>query len=367
MDNPEILISKKNMAEEEYYDVLIKKYIGSDINFPLCATITKMFIENPNYVLSLAKARSLNPDFITLSDAFKIRIMSVIVATYRFDMNENPNLIVDDTYLKRLLEEVYRGLLCADFYDMAGNSIFLSNPAISMTMHIFAILREKGMESITDPVKRDVYTREIDNLIDSMTTVFSLFDKKCFPQAMSVFRQALEIFITIRTLDMFPESLSSFVEHQRVTIEDALETMGKKGLDDYIKSHDLTYNNYKSYLNYGWLDSIPLFQEMKKDNPKIKYSIKTTAEISSSMEFYDAMNFASNYVHSNFVFVNINWDIVISEVLDGAYQIIDWLIEKSAITNQDILNINGIDYKKLYYKEKERILNVIKNDSYSFN
>jgi len=366
MDNAEKLISKKVIADAEYYDALIKRYIGGGIDVALCAKISQMFIENPNYVLSLAHARNLNPDFITLSDAFKLKLMSVITATYRFDLFENPNLVVNDEYLTKLLNEVYRGLLCADFYDMGGSSLFLSNPAISMAMHLFAILREKGMETIEDPLKRDVYTREIDNLIDSMTTVFSLFNKKCFPQAMSVFRQALEIFITIRTIDMYPESLQSFVEHQGVTIEDALETMGKKRLDEYIVSHNLTYNNYKSYLNYGWLDSIKRFTDMKKENPRVKYSIKTTAEISDSMEFYDAMNFASNYVHSNFVFVDIKWDIVISEVLDGTYQIIDWLIERSINVNPDLLKINDIDYKDLYYNEKDRVLKVIEDDSYKF-
>ena len=105
---------------------------------------------------------------------------------------------------------------------------------------------------------------------------------------------------------------------------------------------------------------------MKDSNPKIKYSIKTTAEISDSMEFYDAMNFASNYVHSNFVFVDINWNIVISEVLDGTYQILDWLLFMYLDLDKKSFVINDIDYMELYRNEKDRILNVIKKNSYEF-
>lgn len=364
--NDEIL-ARKILAEGEYFNRQIEKNIGKSIDVALCSKISQMFLQTKDYVLSLAHARNLNPDFIQLSELFKIKLMSVITAVHQFNLVEDPSTVINDDYLKRLLLEVYRGLLVADFDNLTGSTIYMSNPAISMAVFLLKELKERGMQGIKDPLKKDIYEREIGHLIESMLSVIELFNNKCYPQAMSVFRQALEIFITMRTLEMYPEALQSFLEHQAVTIDDALETMSKKALDEYIAANNLTYNNYKSYLNYGWLDAIEKFRELKKENPRIKYSIKTTSEISDSMEFYDAMNFASNYVHSNFVFVNIDWNIVMSEVLDGTYQIIDWLTLRAIKDNPNVLLINDINYYELYLKEKERCLSIIKRDDYKFN
>ena len=360
MPNNDEILARKLFAEGEYYNKLITRNLDKDIDMNLISRITNEILCNKDYVYSISKARNVNPDFITLSEMFRIKLLSVIGSCYKFDLAENPDLIINDNYIKCLSDETYRGLLIANYIDLLGSTSFNSNPAIALPLFILNLLKESGMDIKGDLIKKDVYRREISELISSIEAMFTLFNNKCFPQAMSVFRQALEIFITIRTLDLFPESLESFIKHQAVTIDDALETMGKKKLDEYITSNNLTYNNYKSYLNYGWLDSIEKFRKMKEGNPRIKYSIKTTAEISDSMEFYDAMNFASNYVHSNFVFVDINWDVVLSEVLDGVYQIIDWLIEHSITYNKDVLVLNGLDYSKLYKTQKDRILKVIK-------
>ncbi len=367
MPNNDEIIARKLLAEGEYYNKLITRNLDEDIDMNLATRISNEILHNKDYVYSISRARNINPDFILFSELFKIKLLSVINSCYKFDLRENQNLIIDDNYIKRLSDETYRGLLIANYVDVLGSTSFSSNPAIALPLFILDILKGIEMNEIGDLLKRDVYKREISELISSLEAVFTLFNNKCYPQAMSVFRQALEIFITLRTLDLFPESLASFINHQAVTIEDALETMGKKKLDEYISSNGLTYNNYKSYLNYGWLDAIDKFREMKKENPRIKYSIKTTAEISDSMEFYDAMNFASNYVHSNFVFVDIDWDVVISEVVDGVYQMIDWLINCLLSFNKDILLLNELDYSDLYKNEKERILNVIKKDNYKFD
>ena len=367
MPNNDEILARKLFAEGEYYNKLITRNLDKDIDMNLISRITNEILCNKDYVYSISKARNVNPDFITLSEMFRIKLLSVIGSCYKFDLAENPNLIINDNYIKCLSDETYRGLLIANYIDLLGSTSFNSNPAIALPLFILNLLKEREMDIKGDLIKKDVYRREISELISSIEAMFTLFNNKCFPQAMSVFRQALEIFITIRTLDLFPESLESFIKHQAVTIDDALETMGKKKLDEYITSNNLTYNNYKSYLNYGWLDSIEKFRKMKEGNPRIKYSIKTTAEISDSMEFYDAMNFASNYVHSNFVFVDINWDVVLSEVLDGVYQIIDWLIEHSITYNKDVLVLNGLDYSKLYKTQKDRILKVIKKDNYKFD
>lgn len=360
----EDIIVKKIVAESKYYDKIISMKMNNDFDMEFAVSVSRRFLENKDIVYSLAEAKELDIDFILYSDVFKIKLLQAIISSKKFNDELEINLNGDE-YLDFIVLESYRLLLTMNFYDNGICSAFLSNKVISLANFMLELLKEKIPLSIDDALERDVYTFEIRDLIDSMTSVFQLFDRKCHSQAMSVFRQALEIFITIKTLNMYKEALPSFINHQAITIEDALEHLSKKDLDLYITNNNLTYNNYKSYLNYGWLDSIEVFRKMKEENPKIKYSIKTVAQISDSMEFYDAMNFASNYVHSNFVFVDINWDIVISEVMDGCFQMIDFMIE--LIKDKSLLIVNGIDYLKLYQKEKDGILKVINKDNYIFD
>ncbi len=361
--NEEIIL-KKIMAESKYYDKIISLKMKDGFDAKFIVYISKRFLEDKDILYSISKAKALDIDFILYSDVFKLKLAQAITSAKKFN-DEIDNNLKDEEYITFITYESYKTLLTMNFYDNFIFSSFLTNKIISLVNFMLELLKEKIPLSINDKLERDVYTKEIEDLIDSMTSVFNLFDRGCHSQAMSVFRQALEIFITIKTLNMYKAALPSFIDHQAITIEDALEHLSKKDLDLYITNNNLTYNNYKSYLNYGWLDSIELFKKMKEENPKIKYSIKTVAQISDSMEFYDAMNFASNYVHSNFVFVDINWDIVISEVLDGTIQMIDFMI--GLIEDKNLLIVNGIDYLKLYLEEKERIIKVINKEGYVFN
>lgn len=361
--NEEIII-KKIIAENKYFDKILGQKIGNDFDNKFVVMVSKRFLSNKHFVYSLSNARGLELDFILYSDIFKLKLLQAILSATNYSKALDVKKSEED-YIKLILDETYKILLVVDFDNDIISGKFLSNKIISLSIFMLKLLKDKTYESIIDPIEKDVYKSEISDLIDSMISVFVLFNSKCYSQAMSVFRQALEIFITIKTLNMYKSSLQSFIEHQAITIDDALEHLSKHDLDKYIKDHNLTYNNYKSYLNYGWLDQIDVFQKRKEENPKIKYSIKTVSEISESIEFYDAMNFASNYVHSNFVFVNINWNIVISEVVDGCFQMIDWMIE--LIKNKDSLIVNGINYLNLYNIEKENILKIIKKDEYIFD
>lgn len=362
MDNIELFLRKFN-AENNYYIGLLNKKIGDVINPILVNNVINNLYDNPNYIYQISKIKNIDKDFILLNDSFRFKIISIITASHLINLEDiNGDVIeTDKKYIDKLTNDTYKGLLIADLDNLDGSSIFLSNPIISNILCIINIIK-KELNDLSNP-----WVLEIRNIIESIESMFILFDKSCFSQAMSVFRQALEQYITIKCLAMYPNALSSFLSHQDITIKDAIKTLSKEELDEYIKNNNLNYNNYKSYLNYGWLDEIEEFRILKKEKPNTKYSIKTVSIISDSLDFYDAMDFASNYVHSNFVFVKLNWNMVLSEVIDGIYQIIDWLINNDNLSLEFNFIINGFNFIELYNEIKNRALDLIKNEDFDYN
>ncbi|MGM9971499.1 MAG: DUF5677 domain-containing protein [Anaeroplasmataceae bacterium] len=349
--------------EEKYINSKLDYEFSNTVGKEIVAITLKNFYLNTELVNNLCKIKGVSYEFILYNKLFKYKLMFVIISTHLFNLSDINETVYekDLNYQNKLLMDVYYNLLNEDFTKLEISSLFLSNPAIS---NICSMLR-----IIYDNIKldNDVISLQIKSIIESINAMVILLNNKCFSQAMSVFRQALEQYITVVALESNLNALPSFVDHQSITIKDATKSLTKEELDKYISDNNLTYNTYKSYMNYGWLDEVEAFKKLREAKPNTKYSIKTVALITDSMSFYDAMDFASNYVHSNFLFLNVNWDMVISEVLDGIYEIIDWIINIYTKRNNKLFIINGFDYLNLYKSLKEKSLRVISDEEYKFN
>lgn len=349
----EDILSKKIKADQEYFNKLIVDKISEYITPDIAVSTLINFLNDDESVLKLANIKNINPDFIKYNEMVHLKIVSVITAIYLNDLQEYNEFRITN---ERLLD----ALIISDFNILESSTIFLSNPVISNV--ISAIYASK--EGFKDT--EGFYNKMINNIVDSLKGVIELFNEKMYMQAMFLFRQALEHFITLKALDMNKNAMESYMYHQRITAAEVLGEFSQDDLDKFIVDNNLTYNTYKSYMNYGWLDSVEAFAQAKKEKPKLKYSIKTIAEITGQQEFYEAMDFASNYVHPNFIFVNVNWNMVLIEVLDGIYQILDWILELS-IKEGKPCYLYGENSIELYKKYKEYAKELFKNENYNFN
>lgn len=362
MQNMDFFIRKK-IEEDNYFNKKLDSKFKDKINNEVFSDVLNKFYEREDIIKSISKYKNVDENFIKYNNMFKYKLMHVLVANHVFNENDIHEDVFPKSkeYQDKLINNLYEGILNENLNDLEICSLFLSNPAISNILSILDIIDENIKKN-----PNDFYNLEFKHIIDSLKSMIILFNYKCFPQAMSVFRQALEQYITLVALEQNKNAIESFLNHQAITIKDATKKLSKEELDEYIVNNNLTYNTYKSYMNYGWLDSIKKFRELKEKKPNTKYSIKTVAQIANVMNFYDAMDFASNYVHSNFVFLDVDWNMVLKEVLDGVYEIVEWCVNSYKKLYKDIFIINDFDYFELFKKIEERTLRIIKDDNYCF-
>jgi hypothetical protein len=97
------------------------------------------------------------------------------------------------------------------------------------------------------------------------------------------------------------------------------------------------------YIDYGWLDSI---EEFKTDKSKKMYRVKSMAKLIGLSEYYEWYANWSNYVHSNFLLLDIDWNHMVniavyqmSNLLLGMLDMYMWL------TGYDF-NYKSIDLNK---------------------
>lgn len=354
------ILQRKIISDENYYKNIYEKKFGKYVKPEFVSSVFDTFFSHPEYVINLSRIKEIDKDIILLNDTFKLKIVNTIISCHLFNLEDIDACIVenDKNYLEKLSNDVYNTLLLANFDDFFDNSLFLSSPMISNILYISNYIKKEILKLPLNP-----WTLELKNILDSTKSLLILFNNGCFSQAMAVFRQAVEQYIILKCLNIYPEAKMSFLAHQDITIRDATGVLSKEELDDYIKENNLTYNNYKSYLNYGWLDSIEDFRRLKEENPRTKYSIKTVSQVANIPDFYEAMDFASNYVHSNFVFVDVKWNIVISEVIDGLYDILDMIIDMIDIKYV----VNGFDFLDLYENIKNMSRKIIGNEELDYH
>lgn len=354
------IIERKILSDEKYFNNLYEKKFNGLASPQFVNNVYNRFLTHTDYIVNISKIKNIDMDIIVLNDTFRLKIVNTIISCHLFNLEDIKATIVesDINYIDKLCSDVYSNLLISNLTDLELDSIFLSNPLVCDILFMTSFLKEHIKKINETP-----WNMEIKNILDSFESMLILISKSCFSQAMSVFRQAVEQYMILKCLDIYPEAKESFLEHQKITIKDATGILSEEELDDYIKENKLTYNNYKSYLNYGWLDSIEKFRKMKEENPRTKYSIKTVSVVADIPDFYEAMDFASNYVHSNFVFVKMDWNLVISQIIDGIFEMLDLFIDEFEGLS---FIINGYDFKKLYIDIKERGLDIIKDEGTNF-
>lgn len=348
------LFEKKFIADQEHFKAMLDTKLSNLIDPEKAIGAMKLFYQNHEAVSMISAAKRMSEDFFRYNEMVQLNIL-LVAASINLDLEYNGVKATKEDLAKALST----GMLVANLDVLEDTSVFVSNPIISNVINTIQIVKEKNIDN-------PFYEKMLINILDSLQSVITLFDKKCFTQGMSVFRQALEHFITLKALDMNPNAMESYLEHQRITAADVLGEMTPEDLDNYIKENNLTYNTYKSYMNYGWLDEVEAYRKAKEEKPKLKYGIKVITDVTGQQEFYEAMDFASNYVHPNFIFVSVDWDLVISEVLDGIYQMLDWILEYLK-SNGISLDKDGFDYSNVYIEIKNHAHKSLENGNYKFN
>lgn len=344
------IIEKKLAADQRNFTILFEKKLKDYISPKLAFEILDEFYKNDELVSLITKIKGYDIDFFRYNEMIHLNILIVISAI-------NQNLIALNIIptKEEILKRLFDGVLTANLEFLDDSTVFMSNPIISNITNTIKYIKDDIKES------NHLYNVMLNNILDSLSSLLVLFDRKCFTQAMSVFRQALEHFITLKALDMNPNAIDSYLRHQAITAKEVLGDLSAEELDEYIKENNLTYNTYKSYMNYGWLDSVEAYRKAKEEKPKLKYGIKVITDVTGQQEFYEAMDFASNYVHPNFIFVNVNWDMVIKEVLDGIYQMLDWVLDWLRRAGKQV------ECFDVYLRIKKEAYDIIGLENYTFN
>lgn len=344
------IFERKIAAEQRNFTDLLEKKLENFIAPELAFEVLEDFYKNNLMIEIISKNKGIDADFFRYNEMVQLNVLIVIAS-----INQNLKYLGIESSKENILKRLYDAVITANMEFLDDSTIFMSNPIISNISHIVNVIKKELNET------NHLYNVMLNNILDSIYSLLILFDKKCYTQAMSVFRQALEHFITLKALDMNPGAIESYLEHQAITAKEVLGELSPEELDQYIKDNNLTYNTYKSYMNYGWLDYVDSYVKAKEEKPKLKYGIKVITDVTGQQEFYEAMDFASNYVHPNFIFVNVDWDMVIKEVLDGIYQMLDW------VCMWFVKNNKSIDSYDVYERIKKEAYDIIKLENYTFN
>lgn len=311
-----------------YREQKLNRAFGEIPNFDLVIKVRDRILQNKQYsdmIFNAIGLRFFQDDYMA-----SILITGSIIENYRFSIinvkkDEIERLIDNDNFINSLvIESMMQIITMSDSYDTYLYSHFSYNPVVAASFAI-AELIIKRIDSKVDFNNMDIlhgtdkpfkliptYLRDA---MCSLTSTILLLTHGAYSQAFGTLRTLIEQVIIISTIAHFPECLEKFEYHIHLKHIEELEK-NKKEVDEYLESQGILPTNMtlrSKYVDYGWLDSI---EEFKTDKSKKMYRVKTMAKLIGLDEQYEWYANWSNYVHSNFLTMQIDWNKKVNEAVN---------------------------------------------------
>lgn len=323
---------------------------------------------------------ALGNDFLKDDFSFSVLMHGTLIGNYSMSATlynkEEDKLKDDDDFIISLsTNSSIQMILLSDIYDSMSYSRIFYFPIVSAMYAISDIIEKRIINNIDSEaiVKKHnsaimlnllPYIREA---LNSLESTIVLFTRKSYTQAAIAMRTFIEEFIVIATLSHFPNTIEKFLFHNELKVKEELEPKKyKKEIDEYLKSQDINPDNLtlrSKYIDYGWMDEIESFAS---DKSKKMYKPKTMSRLIGLENYYEWYADLSNYVHSNFLYLRINWskflNLQIERLADITIKLIDLY---SWLTGYDF-NYKGIDVVK-YFSDLSKAYNMLmKVTEYNF-
>jgi hypothetical protein len=303
---------------------------------------------------------------------FNTLLTEIITSTYIFLKSDNETKKVDEAFLKTLKSQSIFGLFIASFNKEELNfSLFKHLPpieAISSVINIllYRISNKEDFENTKLKLGSDYIGlyKYISQILNSAKSTIILFDNNNFTQGIISLRQMIEDVIILSTLAHYPKTIKSFFYHVNLRYLNAVGN-GQKEIDEYlikrgINPQDLTLRS--KYIDYGWLDEI---EEFKKGDKRM-YRIKSMTKLLDNEYLYEWYASWSNYVHSNFLYVNFNWNKIICEAIREIIKLLYIVLDLYEWLSNIDIEINDIYLKDYLISFEEHLLLLIKKGDFNF-
>lgn len=294
------------------------------------------------------------------------RIASCICENYWFDvqrMEIKRTEEYENNFVGRIVAQIVYSRLSEK---QISNSRFLQHPAILILLTVTNLLIERTPYDASRITKE----RGVDYLpvlvsfreaLISLSSTYVLMDNKAYPQAFTVYRQYLEQLIIAIALAKNPKLFEKYKEHQRLTIKYATDVNDAE-VKKVITEKKINARDIKSFLNYGWLEDIPGFENLGK----ARYSIKSMAKLANIEDIYELYAQTSNYVHMNFLYADVNWINEINKNLHSTYFTIDIIMSVyRGLTGFDFVYMN-VDLMEEFNSLQKIVIDMIEKSKFSF-
>ncbi|MCR5786584.1 MAG: DUF5677 domain-containing protein [Acholeplasmatales bacterium] len=311
-----------------YREQKLNRALGDIPNIDLIIKVRDIILKSKQYSEMIFKAIGLR--FFQDDYMASILITGSIIENYRFSIvnikeEKIPTLINSDNFVNSLVvESVMQVLAMSESYDSYIYNHFSYNPVVATSFSI--------AEHIIKRIDSGIDKENMDNLhgtdkpffliptylrdaMNSLTSTIILLTHGAYTQAFGTLRTLIEQVIIISTIAHYPEALEKFEYHIHLKHVEELEK-NKKEVDKYLESQDILPTNMtlrSKYVDYGWLDSI---EDFKTDKSKKMYRVKTMAKLIGMDEQYEWYADWSNYVHSNFLTMEIDWNYKVNEAVN---------------------------------------------------
>lgn len=343
---------------ELYREQKLERALGEIDNIDLIMKVRDLILSDKN--LSEKIIASVGKSFFEDDYMSAILLNGSIIENYRFSIvnikeEEIPNLINNEQFLHAVaIESVMQIVSMSESYEELRYNHFTYNPLVASLYSISKILIER-IDSKVDEANMlmlhqnnelfkliSIYLKEAMN---SLNSTILLLSHGAYSQGLGTLRTLIEQVIIISTLANHPECLAAFKIHNELKVNEEFKK-NLKEIDKYLESKDINPSNMtlrSKYIDYGWLDSI---EEFKTDKSKKMYRVKSMAKLIGLSEYYEWYANWSNYVHSNFLLLDIDWNHMVniavyqmSNLLLGMLDMYMWL------TGYDF-NYKSIDLNK---------------------
>lgn len=343
---------------ELYREQKLERALGEIDNIDLIMKVRNLILSDKN--LSEKIIASVGKSFFEDDYMSAILLNGSIIENYRFSIvnikeEEITNLINNEQFLHAVaIESVMQIVSMSESYEELRYNHFTYNPLVASLYSISKILIER-IDSKVDEANMlmlhqnnelfkliSIYLKEAMN---SLNSTILLLSHGAYSQGLGTLRTLIEQVIIISTLANHPECLAAFKIHNELKVNEEFKK-NLKEIDKYLESKDINPSNMtlrSKYIDYGWLDSI---EEFKTDKSKKMYRVKSMAKLIGLSEYYEWYANWSNYVHSNFLLLDIDWNHMVniavyqmSNLLIGMLDMYIWL------TGYDF-NYKSIDLNK---------------------
>jgi hypothetical protein len=362
---------------ELYREQKLKRTLSDIGNQDLILDIRNIILENEYYRNLIIN--SIGNNFFLDDNQTAILLTGSIIQNYRFttaklSLDEIEQLNKNQEFKNSIAtQSLMQIITMSDNYEEITYNKFSYTPIVSASYSIAKLLIDRIDRKLDYDNMFKLHESKLFELIPiylkeamySLISTLVLLSRNAYSQGFITLRTLIEQVIIISTLAKHPEALEAFELHNRLKINEELKT-NLKDVDRYLESKGINPTNMtlrSKYIDYGWLDSI---KEFESDQSKKMYRVKTMAKIVGLDEYYEWYASWSNYVHSNFLLLTIDWNKLvniaisqISSLLVGMIDMYKWL------TNYDF-NYKGIDLNK-YLKDLIEALKLVEGEDFNYD